>query len=79
MAVAGSTLYAGEASGIEAVDLESGDVTAFSAANGAVSALAATCNRLCAGGAFTMIGGLPLVLASRAYSDRHLCLEERAP
>ena len=27
---------------------------------------------------FAMIGGLPLVLASRAYSDRDLCFEERA-
>ncbi len=58
VAVSGGMLYAGEASGIQAVNLDAGSVAAFSASNGPVSSLAASCGTLYAGGSFTSIGGL---------------------
>jgi hypothetical protein len=57
-AVAGDILYVGVPTGIQSLDLTTGAVTAFAAANGTVKGLAASCGAVYAGGAFTTMGGL---------------------
>ncbi len=60
LAVSDTTLYVGEASGIETVNLAAGgkgEVGLFSLSNGPVNALAVSCETVYAGGAFTSIGG----------------------
>ena len=60
LAVSDTTLYVGEADGIETVDIAAngkGGVALFTASNGPVNTLAATCGTVYAGGGFAGIGG----------------------
>jgi len=60
LAVSGTTLYVGEANGVETVDIAAdgrGDVALFTTSNGPVNALVVTCETVYAGGGFTDIGG----------------------